>query len=202
MKDRYVPAVGERIKLKAFFHYSEADIPVWAWLAVREVGETAVVVEVLNGDVPTGRLVSVPIRQIDPPIGWAAVYDIVANTEEKATRVAECWFKRGIHVWASHDLSSAGQRAFTPVDTSDPKPDSPRWKYTANPVETVSAADCPHRFTVSWEESKDDYDFNLPTDKAARQKAMKALKADGWKIVRHRRHSWVAYRIHRTYTPQ
>ena len=176
MPRRYIPVVGEQVKLKAMWHYNEAGVSLWARLkVVRYIpGDDKIFLRVLNGMEETEQTVMVKLRAIQPPTGWKPVYTITCKDIDQAQLVRDSWFARGINVWASHDLSSAGQMAFTPV-----KPEgattSPHWQYTGNPVEVITPADCPQLFRI---EVLHQWEPELPptTEKTARRKAIIALR--------------------------
>ena len=173
---RYIPRVGELIKLKAIWHYNDYGISLWAWLKVVRMipGDDHVFLRVMNGPTETEQTAMVKLGAVQPPIGWKPVYTVTCKDHDQALKVRHEWFKRGIHVWASHDLSSAGRMAFTPVkDNSDAA--SPHWQYTGNPVETILAPDCEKYFRI---EVLYQWEPELPptSKKYARQKAISALR--------------------------
>lgn len=184
MSRKYIPAVGDHIKLKAMWNYNDHGISMWAWLKVIRMipGDNQVFVRVLNGMEETEQTAMLPLGIIQPPIGWKPIYTITCKDADQASKILHEWFKRGIHVWASHDLSSAGRMAFTPVKeladlaSDEPEPNSPHWQYTGNPVETILAADCARYFRV---EVLHQWEPELPptAKKAARQKAIAVERA-------------------------
>jgi len=62
------------------------------------------------------------IRNNKKPLGWEEVYELVSSV--KGLQEIENWLnaKRGVAVWVSQDLSSAGRLMFTPGDAADSKP--------------------------------------------------------------------------------
>jgi hypothetical protein len=95
-------------------------------------------------------------------------------------------------------------QAFTPV--TEEKPQSPHWKYTANPLEIVSAEYCPRVFNVEYEEEGK---FDLPgyykaNEQKEYDKRRKAevirLRKEGW-TVKYNRHiyCWDIYRTVKLY---
>ena len=127
----------------------------------------------------------IPLSWLEPPLGWESSYTIYCSSSSQAQTVIADWFQRGIHVWTSHDLSCAGRMAFTPFVHSDGSVDgvqpgvepaaSPHWQYTAQPVESIFAEDCPHIFSVVWRE---EWEPNLPSVAAERKKEIKRLRAE------------------------
>ena len=190
MTRQYVPNVGDRVKLKDMLVYNVNAIPMWAWLKVTSIKQRTttdalgkptkcctVQVEILNGNEPRGVLLHVEAKDIQKPIGWRPVHTVTCKDIEQAHRVVNEWFKRGIHVWASHDLSSAGRMVFTLVKENEDAV-SPHWQYTGNPVETIMPPDCEKYFRVEvlhqWVLGR------LPTGRettAARRKAIAAARA-------------------------
>ena len=142
---------------------------------------------------------------IQPPLGWEPVYTITAKDKAMAERVVNEWFKRGIVVWQSHDLGSSMGKAFTPGAIAEPN--SPHWKYTANPLEIIPAEDCPRVFNVEYEEEGK---FNLPSfykadeqkeyDKKRKAEVVR-LRKEGW-TVKYCRHTycWDIYRAVKLFT--
>jgi hypothetical protein len=179
MKRQYVPKKGDRVKLKDIPSYAAHHITTWAWLEVEYVYTSGmggnVNVRVLNGNERTDHTVVVGLSELQRPIGWKPEYTITCKDIEQARRVRDDWFKRGIVVWASHDLSSAGRMAYTPV-AEDGEPGSPHWQYTGNPVETIAAEDCEQLFRI---EILHQWEPELPptSEKTARRKAIKELRA-------------------------
>jgi hypothetical protein len=159
--------------------YNTHKISMWAWLKVEYVYTSGMVghvnVRVLNGSEPTEQTAVVKLEELSKPIGWKPIHTITCKDIEQARRVRDDWFKRGIHVWASHDLSCAGRMAFTPV-TEGEEPGSPHWQYTGNPVETIAPEDCPKYFRI---EILHQWEPELPptSEKNARRKAIRELRA-------------------------
>lgn len=95
------------------------DVPTrWAWFKVLAVGNEQVQLEHVSRavDAPDPAWTGwVSLDWIEAPLGWKPTYEIICKDKEQADKVVEQWFVRGIHVWTSHDLGSAGGKAFTPV---------------------------------------------------------------------------------------
>jgi hypothetical protein len=167
------------------------DLPcMWAWfevLVAQEPGSsiTPALIKLRH----IARAVNAPdpawegwvdIEWIEVPLGWKPVYEIVCKDKEQADKVVSEWFKTGVHVWQSRDLGGAGHLAFTPFGAAQAKPDgsdpaSPHWQYGKEPLESVEADLCPTLFVVSWIE---EWEPPLPEGKAARKKALDALRSD------------------------
>lgn len=188
MTRQYTPNVGDKIKLKDIYSYNKYGISLWAWLKVVRVipADTVVFVRVLDGPAETEQTAMVKLTALQKPIGWKPVHTITCKDIEQARRVRDDWFTRGIHVWASHDLSSAGRMAYTPVkeladlatdEDTDSNPQSPHWQYTGNPVETILPPDCEKFFRI---EVLHQWEPELPptTEKTARRKAIAAVRAE------------------------
>lgn len=179
MPRKYIPAVGERVKLKAMWHYNDACVSLWSWFkVVRYIpGDDMIFLRVLNGMEETEQTAMVKLGTVQSPIGWKPIHTITCKDKEQADKVRNDWFARGIHVWASHDLSSAGRMAYTPVKEENPDGSSPHWQYTGNPVETIMPPDCEKFFKIEvlhqWEPS-----FPPTTEKTARRKAIAAVRAE------------------------
>lgn len=167
-KRLWIPEPGTVVKLKAFWMYtrlnSAGGFPApgpWSHLLVVAVNvaptpETSSVrlrYVPLPGDKPEAGKAwegAAALSDISLPLGWHSTYDIYAGNKTCADLIISDWFGRGIAVWASHDLSSAGRMAFTPL--TDGKPNgSPHWQYTGNPVEVVAPELCPRVFNV-WQQ--------------------------------------------------
>jgi hypothetical protein len=224
MKRIWTPKVGDTVKMKAFWQYTELpnDVDgnpspgVWAHLVVKAIvssaGMTWVSVEEHEESRPLDRegkplwRCKIALNTIQPPLGWESVYTITAKDKAMAERVVNEWFKRGIVVWQSHDLGSSMGKAFTPVTEGD-KPNSPHWQYTGNPVEIISAEDCPRIFSVEYEEEGK---FNLPSfykadeqkeyDKKRKAEVVR-LRKEGWTVT-YNRHTfcWDIYRVVKLFT--
>lgn len=185
---RYVPKVGSKVKLREWEHYrhiaSQHDAHsrppgIWAWfevLAANDKGcrlrHTKRATDALDpaweGDVPT--------EWIEAPIGWQSVYTIHCKDREQADRVVNEWFKRGIHVWASHDLSCLGWM-FTPFGAGDvDAPIPPHWKFTKEPVESIPPELCPSCFVVKVYE---EWTLQLPETKKERVSEVASLRKSG-----------------------
>lgn len=175
MGRQYTPRVGDKIKLKDIERYNKYSIGLWSWLKVMKLSPTkiAAVIHIMNGLESTGEKRIISLRDIQPPLGWKPVYTIHLHKIEDAVKFVNEWFKKGITVWISHDLSKAGTMAYTP-NGEEPN----HWMFTKNPVETISPQDCKKQFIVKlvarWEPE-------LPptSKKYQRRKAIKRLRDDG-----------------------
>ena len=163
MTRQYIPKVGDKVKLRLWEHYirldeerarSQARLPdAWSWFDVLEVSPEICRLRhtsrALNAPDPAWEG-DVPTEQVAAPLGWKPVYEIVCKDKEQADKVVSEWFKRGIHVWTNHNMSSSqcGGKAFTPAENGSGG--SPHWQYTGNPIETIPAELCPMLFTVKW----------------------------------------------------
>jgi hypothetical protein len=147
---QYVPAIGSRVKLALWEHYSavqsqhpEFSIATWGWLTVRDIIADNAHVEYYNaGD--TGIFFSIPLACITPPIGWQPRYTIHCKPE-KVSEVMS-WFARGIAVRQSHDMSGSMPTAFQPL-TDGKVPDSPHWQFPET-TDIIPASDCPRLIRV------------------------------------------------------
>jgi hypothetical protein len=178
---------GDRMLKKLIEDKALADAPeLWAWFEVVDVGDSSI--DVRNSSIRikhTSRSLnaigvpwegSVPLDWIEAPIGWEPSYTITCKDHDQALRVRHEWFKVGIHVWASRDLSSAGRMAFTPVKETNPSGSSPHWQFTGNPVETILPPLCEQLFKI---EVLTQWEPKLPptSEKKARRKAVEELRA-------------------------
>jgi len=214
MNRKYIPKVGDTVKLKAFWMYHEVLKPTeqvtvwtpeakvlsnepraWARLLVEEAHSHGCYVTHINrsatafGKPWQGWVFN---RDIDPPIGWKPVYTMICKDIATAEMVVNAWFQRGICVWQDHNLSMHMGQAFTPAD----KTQSPGWKYTGNPVEIIPPELCASCFTVQWEESKE---LAWNEDKNERKKEVAKLRSEGWTCEYHNHgwdRYWTAYRTH------
>jgi len=183
MTRKYSPEVGMQVKLRLFEHYSqlqrESQSPephMWAGLKVLELlkgPESHVRLQLYNGPTPCEQEYTVPLSWISLPIGWKPVYTVYCKSLEQCGQV-KSWFTRGIHVWASHDLSSAGGKAFTPFSAEGEATTSPHWQYTGNPCESVPADQCPMVFNIVHLEH---WEVTLPRDKKERAREIAVLRA-------------------------
>jgi hypothetical protein len=129
----FVPNVGQRVKLKLFERHWAYGIHAWAWLKVLTAGEFATQVEVLNGDQPTGDVLLVLTKDIDPPLGWREAKPgeyLFTIPPEKVAEVRE-WFKsRGGAVrWVNKEIGVNRGDVLTPALVND-KPSGPsHWAY-------------------------------------------------------------------------
>lgn len=198
MPRSYKPAIGTRCKLRLFEQYTKLKMKhgtkephVWAWFRVEDVDSSECLLQLYNGPEPCSERYRVPLAWIDPPLGWKPVYDIVCTDKEKAEEVISSWFKRGIHVWASHVLSSAGRKAFTPIEDGE-EPGSPHWQYTGQPTESVPPELCPSVFRVVWLE-------RCIVDKPE----VKGLRAEGYTVTYIRSENlYEAELEHELYSPE
>lgn len=221
MKRIWTPKVGDTVKLKAFWNYSDLPNDVdgnpppntWSHLVVVcDDGAGHIHVTEHEESRPLDRqgkplwAHTIALNTIQPPLGWESVYTITAKCKGMAEHVVNDWFQRGIVVWQSHDLGSNMGKSFTPVSVEHP-PQSPQWQYTANPLEIIPAEDCPRVFNVEYEEEGK---FNLPSFyKADEQKEygkkhkaeVARLRKEGW-TVKYCRHTycWDIYRVVKLFT--
>lgn len=183
------------------------DLPgMWAWFEVlaanakvcrlRHTSRAANAPDpAWEGDVPT--------EQVEAPLGWKPVYEIVCKDKEQADKVVSDWFKRGIHVWTSADLSSAGRMSFTPLDaagaTAD-SPASPHWQFTKEPTESIPPELCPQLFMVKVFE---EWEPKLSESKKERTAELKKLRESGVEVEYIKgEHMWVAMRETLVYQPE
>jgi hypothetical protein len=152
------------------------DVPeLWAWFEVLTVEDRSCrlrhILAALHAPRPLWEG-PVPFDWIAPPIGWASTYTIYCNSDEQSSRVLQDWFSRGIHVWISHELSSAGRMAYTPMG-EEGMPRSPHWQFGCKPVETVPPMLCEQIFSVVYLE---EWMPDLPEEKNARRREVKRLR--------------------------
>jgi hypothetical protein len=134
----YIPNVGARVKLKLFERHWTYGIHAWAWLKVLAAGEFATQVEVLNGNEPTGDVLLVLTKDIDPPLGWREVKPgeyLFTIAPEKVEMVRD-WFKNrgGVLRWTNKDLGNCGAPdKITPAlpDPGETK-QAPGWAYVGD----------------------------------------------------------------------
>lgn len=150
---QYIPTIGKSVKLATWSDYTDRQINVWSWLRVKAINSEDATVEVLNGTESTGHVLNVPLTAIDKPIGWQQRYTIYVKDREQADKIINDWFKRGIVVRASCDLSNAGNMAFQPL-TNNNAPSMPHWQYVEN-TDIVKAEDCSQVFKVVLVETED-----------------------------------------------
>jgi hypothetical protein len=145
----------------------------------------------------------VPLEQIDAPLGWKPVYEIVCKDKEQADKVVNEWFKLGIHVWTSADLSSAGRKSFTPfgaAGATQDSPASPHWQYMKEPTESIPPELCPQLFVVKVFE---EWEPKLPESRKEKAAAVKALRESGVEVEYIKgEHMWVAMRETLVYQPE
>lgn len=171
MKRVWVPNTGDCVKLRAFDMYThlkpDDEIPApgpWAHLIVDEVTlhegtpywvhlhERAETRALDKAEKYGDRLWKgvVGLDQIDRPLGWEPVYEMMCKDRAQAERVVNDWFKRGIEVFPCQDLSCAGRMMYRPVDP-ETTGKAPHWAYT-HMVECVPPELCPKVFTVLYRE--------------------------------------------------
>lgn len=153
----------EKVKLKEFSAYSSRGLPIWAWLQIVSVNDTTAKVEVLNGDQPTGQTVNIPTSEIQVPLGFKEVYEVVVGSVDDAKKLMG-WIKDrgGVNVFTSLDLSCAGRQTFTAGDTEG----KPHWS-----MGFVEKVRDPKRFQ-----------FKLEVESI---KKPENAKKDGWKYDKH-----------------
>jgi hypothetical protein len=138
---RFIPRVGQMLKLKTIDAYTARHVHVWSWLRVETVNTLAdtCTMRVLNGNQDTEHvLTDVPFNVVDSPLGWQPVYTMFVSPEKLSDVLS--WLRtRGLIVRASADLSSAGQMTFQPADNA-PKP---HWKYPEI-TDTLTPFECTH----------------------------------------------------------
>lgn len=175
------------------------DLPgMWAWFEV--LAANAKVCRLRH----TSRAVNapdppweddVPTEQIDAPIGWQPVYKIYCKDRAEADKVVNEWFRRGVHVWASHDLSCAGRMSFTPFGAgggTETEPASPHWQYTKEPIESIPPELCPQLFVVKVHE---EWEPQLPEGKKEKAAAVLAMRETGVTLEYIKgEHMWLASR--------
>lgn len=121
------PCVGELVKFKLFDQYTSRNLHPWAWLLVLSVdGNGDVTLQHHNGTKMEGEPFVASAREIDPPLGWERVYQVV-NADIKEINKVRSWLLSGsgVAVWVSHDLGTAGRRMFTRGDADHNL--SPHW---------------------------------------------------------------------------
>lgn len=132
VKYRYIPEVGQHVKLRTFEDYSARGLSIWAHMLVLDVlplnGNESddffnvIELEELNGSVPTGKTVRVPLSAIQKPIGWREVYDIHVSPEQLEALLS--WLPRGLAVRQSNYIGD-GSTQYHPLDTDG----ACHWKY-------------------------------------------------------------------------
>ena len=157
LERQYVPAIGARVKLRAWEDYAKVTGKLcnWGWFTVREIrAETdCATIERYNaGD--TVEFYTAHLSQIAAPIGWAPRYTIHCEPEEVDKVLG--WFARGIVVRQSHNMSGSMPTAFQPMDNSA----APHWQFP-EVTDAVPAADCKKVFRVIKAEREDVYDVYL-----------------------------------------
>jgi hypothetical protein len=183
------------------------DLPsMWAWFIVLVASEKTCRIQ------HTSRAVSapdppwegdVPTKQIDPPLGWKPVYEIVCKDKKQADKVVSEWFKRGIHVWTSADLSSGGRKSFTPfgaAGATQDEPASPHWQFTKEPTESIPPELCPQLFMVKVFE---EWEPKLPEGNKEKAMVVETLRKSGVEVqyIKSER-MWIASRETTIYQPR
>jgi len=183
------------------------DLPcVWAWFEVIAAGSGTCrlrhIARAVNAPDPVweGEVLT---EQVEPPLGWKPVYEIICKDKEQADKVVSEWFKRGIHVWTSADLSCAGRKSFTPfgaAGAAQDSPASPHWQYTAKPTESIPPELCSTHFVVKVYE---EWEPELPSGKKEKAAAVEALRKSGVDLqyIKGER-MWVASREMTIYQPE
>lgn len=203
MTIRYIPKVGDRVKLRFFEHYTslmiveykgqwrEKDpdsLVVWAWLIVDSIDLENNTARVTHDNAGKRlRTYTVPLSHINPPLGWHPVYTINCRDREQADNVLNDWFNRGISCWTSHAMSSMGS-AFTPLEKETNKEQHPgHWKYTNNPIEIVPIDMCRKRFNVHVLTTTEVKlpDSHTSKGKRERKKILDTLRSDPTNYVYH-----------------
>lgn len=184
----YIPAIGARVKLREFNSYTSRNIHVWAWFDVLSVDQTAQTATIQHNN--AGVLletVTVPLAEIQSPLGWQPRYTIAVKPDKVQT-VLE-WFARGIAVHVSHDIGNYSE-SFQPLDSAT----SPGWRY---PEETdrILAEDCAKIFRIISVEQEEINSYINPShpklstmNRKERNKAFADMRADGW-IVEYVRYA-------------
>lgn len=138
---QYIPAIGKSVKMRLFSDYTSRNLHPWSWLRVHSLNSEGAVVHVLNGNKPTGEVLTIPLTVIDPPIGWEPQYTIYV-LPDKVEQVLS-WFTRGIVVRANHEIGSSMGSTFQPMDNAS----QPHWRYP-EVTDAIPAADCAKVFRI------------------------------------------------------
>lgn len=119
----WTPPVGTLVKLRTMMEYVEIGLPAWSWMKVLEVNGEKCKVQHHNGGKIEGEPFELSTPHIDPPLGWEPIYT-VAQYEDIELEKVRLWLRtgRGVAVWVSHDLSTAGRAMYTPGDSAMSKP--------------------------------------------------------------------------------
>jgi len=183
------------------------DLPcMWAWFEVLAATEQTCrlrhIARAVNAPDPAWEG-DVSTEQVEAPLGWKPVYEIICKDKEQADKVVSEWFKRGIHVWTSADLSSCGRKSFTPfgaAGATQDEPASPHWQFTKEPTESIPPELCPQLFVVKVLE---EWEPKLPEAKKEKAAAVKALRESGVEVEYIKgEHMWVASRETLVYQPE
>ncbi len=122
MKYRYIPAVGQAIRLATFEAYTASFIHPWSWLRILSAQEHLVRVELLDGDQSTGQTFLISPEIVQPPIGWREIYEIRA-APDKVQQVLS-WLQGGIVVRQWQYMGDPSV-TFQPADNCE----QPHWKF-------------------------------------------------------------------------
>jgi|GEM_PF-3053040 len=152
---QYIPAVGDTVQLDDYTGYTSRGIPPWGPLYVKAVNglrtnehgtryfEEGKVpqlrLETLDDGELTGLCIDVSPGEVKKPLYWEPQYTIYVKDREQGEQVLS-WLRegRGVKVWGSQDLSTAGRTFYTPGDA-----DKPHWS-----VEGVEIVHDPDRIKV------------------------------------------------------
>jgi len=182
------PAVGERFKLKNWEAYDKIGVNQWSWLKRLDdvfCGDDPVLMlEVLDGDKPTGRVMVFEAKDVQPPMYWSPVYDIHCegndrNTAYKKARNIMKWLmeRGGVAVFGSQDLGSAGSMMYGPADTYlEDAAKKPHWS-----MGRVDIVTDPERITFILAIKTD---IPTPREDKAKRKEMLATAKDQYKYGR------------------
>ena len=150
---RYIPPIGQLVKLHEWDDYHKLIVDnnlnpvvdeapgVWSWFTVREVNGDTVRLEYYNcgheDASHTGKFYTIPLASIDAPIGWEPRYTMYVKPD-KVDTVINDWFKRGVVLRQSHDISCMGRRTFQPMDNAE----QPHWMFP-EVTDVIQPEDCP-----------------------------------------------------------
>lgn len=119
----YIAEVGTVAKLRLLPMYREIGLkPNWQNMQVMSVDREnrTYICRHKNGTYLERETYTVPFEMLQPPIGWQKLYDVVVSSESRKKILLWAATGRGVAVWVSHDLSSAGKQMFTPGDKDRP----------------------------------------------------------------------------------
>lgn len=146
---QYRPTIGQLISMSQFSDYTSRGLSPWGRLRV--IGIDASTVTVHHAPHPADPTcddpspITIPLYTVQFPIGWEPRYTIHCKPEQSQTVINE-WFKRGIVVRQSHDMSGSMPTAFQPL-VSGQLPRSPHWQFPEN-TDVILPDDCPRLFRV------------------------------------------------------